>query len=315
MPSKTPSKGWQNAPALNKLTASQQGGSRGAQLWGEASNGRLYSIYQETPGGSWSQWAADWAGPGNPKQFYELTAAQQNNGCVRFWALDMKLQLWTTGQISPGGNWTKWEGPNWNKAPQGMKRIAASQQGGPRGAELWAITDDYLLVTSYQETPGGNWSAWQPWPATPDKSQFIEITAAQQNDGRVQLWAVDTRMQLWSCWQTSPGGNWTAWSSPNWGGAPKLKNIAACQQGGSRGAQLWGITEDYAIVSIYQVSPGGNWSGWSTGNWWNGPLAYELTVAQQNNGCVQLWAITLDGILTSVSQLSPGGNWGNWSSA
>src|ERR1043166_7069403 len=83
MPSKTPSKGWQNAPALNKLTASQQGGSRGAQLWGVAFNGRLYSIYQESPGGGWSQWAADWAGPGNPKQFYELTAAQQNNGCVQ----------------------------------------------------------------------------------------------------------------------------------------------------------------------------------------------------------------------------------------
>jgi len=62
-----------------------------------------------------------------------------------------------------------------------------------------------------------------------------------------------------------------------------------------------------------QVSPGGNWSAWSTGNWWNGPLAYELTVAQQNNGCVQLWAITLDGVLTSVAQLSPGGNWDNWS--
>src|SRR5205807_7461143 len=84
MPSNTPSKGWQNAPALNKLTASQQGGSRGAQLWGVAYNGRLYSIYQISPGGGWSEWAADWAGPSNPKQFYELTAAQQNNGCVQF---------------------------------------------------------------------------------------------------------------------------------------------------------------------------------------------------------------------------------------
>jgi len=304
--------GWQNAPNLNKLTASQQGGSRGAQLWGAASNGRLFSIYQETPGGGWSAWAPDWAGRG--KQFYELAAAQQNNGCVQFWALDLKLQLWTTAQIAPGGNWTNWSGPNWNNSPAGMKRIAAAQQGGSRGASLWGITDEFRLVNCYEETPGGTWSTWQPWPATPDNSQFIEITAAQQNNGRVWLWALDSKMQVWSTYQTSPGGDWCAWW--NWTEAtrgPRLKHIAGCQQGGSRGAQFWGVTEDYNLVSTFQATPGGEWSAWSTGNWANAPLVHEITAAQQNNGCVQLWAITLDGILTSISQLSPGGNWGNWS--
>ena len=307
---------WWNAPALNKLTASQQGGSRGAQLWGAQYNGKLNTIYQETPGGGWSSWrGSDWAGPGNPPQVYELAAAQQNNECVQFWALDMKLQLWTTGQSSPGGNWTPWSGPNWNKAPTGMKRIAASQQGGSRGAQLWAITEDYSLITCYQTTAGGAWSAWAPWPATPQNSQFIEITAAQQNDGRVQLWALDTKRQLWSCYQTSPGGNWTGWSSPNWDGAPNLDNIGVCQQGGSRGAQLWGITEGYTLVSDYQVSAGGNWSGWSTGSWLNAPQVYELAAAEQNNGCVQLWVITLDQVLMSIWQTSPGGNWGPWAPA
>jgi len=120
---------WWNAPTLDKLTASQQGGSRGAQLWGVQYNGALHTIYQVTAGGGWSSWMGkDWAGPGYPPQVYELAAAQQNNGCVQFWALDMKLQLWTTGQTSPGGNWSPWSGPNWNKARAGMKRIAASQQ-------------------------------------------------------------------------------------------------------------------------------------------------------------------------------------------
>jgi hypothetical protein len=57
-------KGWQNAPAFEKLTASQQGGNRGAQLWGVQYNGTLDTIYQITPGGSWSQWLGpDWAVP------------------------------------------------------------------------------------------------------------------------------------------------------------------------------------------------------------------------------------------------------------
>ena len=307
---------WWNAPALNKFTASQQGGKRGAQLWGAKSNGNLHTIYQETPGGGWSSWMGkDWAGPGYPAQVYELAAAQQNNGCVQFWALDMKLQLWTTGQTSPGGDWTPWSGPNWNKAPAGMKRIAASQQGGARGAQLWAITEDYSLITCYQITAGGKWSDWQPWPATPENSQFIEITAAQQSGGIVQLWALDTKRQLWSCYQTSPGGNWTAWSSPNWDGAPKLNKIVACEQGGTRGQQLWGITEDFILVSDYQVTVGGGWSGWSKGSWLNAPPVHEITAAQQNNGCVQLWVITLDQILMSISQIAPGGNWSAWAPA
>ena len=305
---------WQNAPRLNKLTASQQGGNRGAQLWGAQNNGTLNTIYQVTPGGGWSQWLGpNWAGANNPPQVYELAAAQQNDGRVQFWALDMKLQLWTTWQTSPGGNWAGWSGPNWNGAATGMKRIAASQQGGTRCAQLWGITEDYALVTCYQITAGGNWSRWQGWPATPDNSQWIEVTAAQQNDGRVQLWALDTRRQLWSCWQTSPGGNWTGWSGPNWNGAPRLSNIAACQQGGTRGAQLWGITENYTLITDYQVSAGGNWSGWSTDSFFGVGQCYELTAAQQNNGCVQLWVVLLTQDLTSISQTSPGGNWGGWS--
>lgn len=48
----------------------------------------------------------------------------------------------------------------------------------------------------------------------------------------------------------------------SWAGAPSLIQIEACQQGGKRGAQLWGIMQDYRLVTCYQFTPGGNWSGW-----------------------------------------------------
>src|SRR5258708_39908332 len=91
--------GWQNAPQLNLLAAAQQGGDRGAQLWGLQVDGAMNTIYQTSPGGSWSEWlGSDWAGPGFPKQTYELAAAQEINGCVQFWGLDGNLELWTTSQ-------------------------------------------------------------------------------------------------------------------------------------------------------------------------------------------------------------------------
>lgn len=302
---------WENAPGLTRIAASQQGGTRGAQLWGIQINNLMASIYQETPGGAWSSWEGPgWAGSLSPSAF-DLAACQQNDGRVQLWALDIKQQLWSISQTSPGGNWTSWSGPNWNNAPQ-LLEISACQQGGPRGAQLWGLREDYVIVTCYQETPGGNWSGWAEWPSTPTPTQFIQTAAAQQNDGRVQLWATDTQLQLWSMWQTSPGGNWTNWSGPNWNGAPKLLNIAASQQGGSRGAQLWGITEDYTLMSDYQVSPGGDWSGWFSGNWAGAGTVTQIAAAQQNNGCVQVWAITTNGVLISTSQTSPGGDWGPW---
>ena len=89
--------------------------------------------------------------------------------------------------------------------------------------------------------------------------------------------------------------------------------MAASQQGGSRGAQLWGITDNYTLISNYQVSPGGGWSGWSAENWLGAPSVTRVAAAQQNNGCVQFWALTTDRVLISTSQTSPGGNWTGWS--
>jgi hypothetical protein len=305
--------GWQNAPQLNLLAAAQQGGARGAQLWGLEVNDSMNTIFQITPGGSWSDWRGnDWAGPGFPKQTLELAAAQLINGCVQFWALDGNLELWTTSQISPGGEWGPWSGPNWNNTPKGMRRLASCRQDSVRGLQLWGISEDYLLVNCNQQTAGGKWSAWQNWPATPAKSQFTEIAAAEQ-DGHGQLWALDTNRKLWATWQTTRGGSWTPWHGPNWEGAPGLTNITACQQGGSRGSQVWGITEDNILISNFQITPGDKWNGWSTGSWMKAPQVYELTAAEQNNGCIRFWALTLRQELISISQTSPGGEWGDWS--
>ena len=308
-----PKKQWQNAPQLNNIAAAQQGGSRGAQLWGLQSKGDMNTIYQITPGGSWSEWQGnDWAGPGFPKQTLELAAAQEINGCVQFWGLDGNLELWTTSQSSPGGNWVPWSGPNWNNAPKGMKRLASCRQGTTSGSLLWGISEDFSLIGCNQPTPGGKWSGWESWPATPQKSQFAQIAAAEQ-DGHAQLWGLDTKRQLWASWQITRGGSWTPWAGPNWDGAPELVNITACQQGGSRGTQIWGITSDYTLISNFQIAPGDKWSGWSTGSWMSAPQVYELTAAEQNNGCVRFWALTLHQELISISQTSPGGDWGPWS--
>jgi hypothetical protein len=183
--------------------------------------------------------------------------------------------------------------PSWQNAPP-LVRIAASQQGGTGGAQIWGITEQYTLITNFQETPGGTWSGWSPMGSGPVQAGVQEIAAAQQNDGRVELWATDNDEQLWTMWQTTPGGYWSGWAGPNWNGAPILTVIAAAQQGGARGAQLWGITDEDVLITCFQQTPGGGWSPWVPGGFLDAPLAVAVTAAQQNNGCVQIWMLDQD---------------------
>jgi hypothetical protein len=46
-------------------------------------------------------------------------------------------------------------------------------------------------------------------PATGSPGPLISVTAAQQNDGTVRIWALDVDNVLYSNAQTSPGGDWT----------------------------------------------------------------------------------------------------------
>ena len=300
---------WNNAPPLLQIAASQQGGARGAQLWGITKDYGLTSSYQETPGGTWSAWMAPPWVAGGPTAVVQVTACQQNDGRVQLWVTDQQEQLWSIWQTSPGGGWSAWSGPNWNGAPKALMQICACQQGGPRGAQFWGTTVQGKLTSTFQETPGGGWSAWNSFLNPP---ALIDLAAAQQNDGRVQLWGLDQREQLWSVWQTSPGGGWTAWSGPNWGGSQTLKTLAASQQGGPRGAQLWATDQNNQVWSTYQETAGGGWALWIGPNWAGAPPFLQMAAAQQNNGCVQVWGIDASLSLKSITQNSPGGGWGNW---
>lgn len=299
---------WNNAPKLNKLTAAQQGGNRGAQLWGVDIKGKLHTCYQGSPGGSWSDWkGVGWNDPKEPQAIYELAAGQnQPDGRVYFFALDMKHDLWARWQTSPGGNWGPWQ-KNFHALPGTSKatKLCVVREGGGHGLSVFAITEQgYLVHTNSIVPTDKTWAPWLDFQATPQKSRFIEVTACEQKDGRSAVWALDTQRQLWGAGQESPGGKWGPWVGPNWLGAPKLRNIAAVE--GNNGAIIIGQTEDYLITSNFQQGAGQNsWRGWDTPYDNFQSRSYELTAAGQNNGYAQLWAITLGGTLTSVTQKEP----------
>lgn len=304
--------GWRAGPPFVSLAASHQNG--GAAFWGVKNNNQLCAIFEDPRWGSWQ--GPDWAGAGFP-QLTTKMAATEAEGSLQFWALDDRMKLWHVEQTSPGGRYSPWQ-PNWNSAPPDIQSLAAVSLGGERSAQVWAILSSNYLMGCYKrsrqhERAPGTWSMWQPWPTLPTGLPLWSMTAAQQNDGLAALWALDVKLQLWACFEESPGGRWSTWAGPNYNSAPLLFHITACQQGGSRGASLWGITRDYELINCYELTPGGKWSGWSKGGWMNSPPGVGIVAAQQKDGTARLWMTSVYGYrLGSIAQTSPGGDWGRW---
>jgi hypothetical protein len=304
---------WQNAPVLRKLTATQQGGNRGAQLWGVDIKGKLYTIYQKTPGGEWSNWMSiDWAPMNHPKYIYELAACQLGDGRVKLWVTDLKQELWTTEQQQAGGDWMNWyhsTNTRWNNAPELFKKLTAVHMGkssmNGESAMFIGLKDDGNAAVCFGGSP--KWTRFRDnWHGAMD---FMEITACQQGGkGHVAVFGLDRRGQLFGTFEEESGtGNFGDWVGPHWGGAPPLRNIAAVQ--GSHGAVIVGQDMNYHVVANFQSAPNStNWSGWSQPNLANAPQSYELTAAGQNNGKAQIWAVTLKQNLTSIAELD-GGRW------
>ena len=310
---------WQNAPELQKLTATQLGGKRGAQLWGVNKLGTLYTTYQVSPGGAWS----DWRGPAwnersnqSPGPIYDLAAAQLDDGRARLWVLDMSKRLWSIAQQTTAGPWGDWEGPNWNNIPGNTKleKIAAARLSGNR-TRLWAITDKGFLTSCYSVVPSGN-SAWSDFPTggkalSPEGLPWIKVTACQQGNGRGALWGIDNKMQLWSMGQLENGDWPNSWVGPNWFNAPKVRNIAAVEMKNEKGACIWAITEDNKIICNEQPAPGSNsWWGWTAGDFEDKLRGYEIAAAVQNNTLGRVWVVSTDNMLTSMGmQLSSPVDW------
>src|SRR6185503_1477610 len=81
---------------------------------------------------------------------------------------------------------SSWAGPNWLKAPK-LRNIAAVE--GMNGAIICGQDEHYYFTSNFQLGPGRNdWRGWQ----TPFEGEMrsYELTAAGQNNGVAQIWAV-----------------------------------------------------------------------------------------------------------------------------
>jgi hypothetical protein len=159
--------------------------------------------------------------------------------------------------------------------------------------------------------------------AAKDKGQFFNsVTAAQNGQGEVSLWAVEYPSGVLHCRsQIKAGEAWDPWVK-GWSpvgpfGTPtpvKFSKIWACRQGGSLGRALWGVAGGNGELywTYEKAAMGGGWTAWER---FPGPgdAVMNLTAVRRQDGRVALWAYSRSNVLyNNIQRVAGGENWAGW---
>jgi hypothetical protein len=300
---------------IQAIAAGTQSGKYGACLFTLDASGALSFTTQEFAGSD--DWQV-WQGPSfaaQPKPGAQIACAGQNNGCLMLAMLDLDGMTWTLQQDHASGGWGHWQGPGIAGQKGGWAAIAAGEQTGARGIQLMAADDEGEVWSCYQMNPGADWSGWTTGLAVLSGGQSFaagELALSGQNNGMLMLLAA-AKGEIAALPQTQAGGAWGAWTPLGLGGQTvPVKNICACQQGGTRGVQLWGLDGQGKVQTLFQDTAGGQWDKWQL-FLDNQPEPFvRIAAAGQNNGCTAFFGVGEAGDLWEVRQTAPGGGWGKW---
>lgn len=172
------------------------------------------------------------------------------------------------------------------------------QTGAQTGA-LWTIG---------QGASNGGWGSWIPL-ATPTGVTLATLAVGSNQDGRLQVFSIDTANSLHTIYETAPGV-WSAWNvlaPPTT--SPSVTSVAVGQDPDGR-LEVLAIATDGTMRHIAQTAPNNGWGAWaSLGSWID-----RLCVGQNADGRLQVFARGADKALWHVSQTAPNNGWSAWAS-
>ncbi len=109
---------------------------------------------------------------------------------------------------------------------------------------------------------------------------FIDLAAAANLDGRIEVSVIAADAALRHFWQTAPNGGWTE-QFPRLGAGNTAKSVAMIRNGANQLEIVYVGTDDH-IYHNWQTVPNGNWSGEKIVN--KGDQAKQVAVASDANG-------------------------------
>jgi hypothetical protein len=237
-----------------------------------------------------------------------LEVAHNADGRLELFALDAKGGLWHCWQQGarggPWGTWARIWGANLRDLAVATNALGCIEVFGPGRGDFDPGPRFYRVA---QVAPNGGWDRLLPLGNATGARRAV---VGANQDGRLEVFAIDRNPGLWHVWQGSLGGNWQTWS-PVWaaGAAGDLKDLAVTNHADGRLVVL-GLGKDGRVHQVAQTGPNAGWGGWST----IGDAAglHQLTVARHADGRLEIWGLDGGDGIWHVAQTAPDRGWGSW---
>lgn len=130
--------------------------------------------------------------------------------------------------------------------------------------------------------------------------------AIRNADGRVEIFARGSNNALYHCWETTPGGKFSAWQSLD----GVLTGYPAVGRNVDGRLEVFARGTGNALYHRWQTSPGGSWSDWA-------PLGGNVAIdapaiisAANGHSRIEVFVRGMDNKLYRIAQQS--GGWGAW---
>ena len=218
--------------------------------------------------------------------------------------------LWQIWQTAPNNGWSHWEsrgkptveGIALNSSSVGQSLVVRANQDGRLIALIIASRSLYSVE---QTAPSNGWGGWQHLGQPPSSGGIVSLDAAQNQDGRMQLFTIGYDGRMASRRQIEPSGDWGAWDTnfPHDDQIP-FTSLAAGQNADGRLEIIANLSGTVALVT--QSEPGGGFrrgfgnAGISAGPEAIGPLA----MARNQDGTLEA-AMTINDELVHIRQQVP----------
>ena len=238
-----------------------------------------------------------------------LAAARNADGRVDLYAVRASTYAQQTAptffrfQWAAGSRWSTWYA--FPASTLNVRGLAATTNADGR-AELFGIANGWAYHR-WQSSPGQNWTDWTLFD---QDGPLTSLATARNQDGRLDLYAVDEAGDTFIRWQTAPDGpSWSPWNMLNNYPLTGVAKLAAATNADGR-IEMFGI--DQATGSVYhrlQNGAGGAYLDWSQFSARGGFSA--IAPAVNWDGRMDLYGVS-GGKLYLAWQTAPGGPWTDW---
>ncbi|WP_155354850.1 hypothetical protein [Acrocarpospora macrocephala] len=220
--------------------------------------------------------------------------------------------MWHIAQL-PTGGWGIWD--LIRDAPSGVafeahRPAVARNKGG--WLEVFAVGSNGVMYHSYQASGRvGGWSPWYSMGAPSGHSfGFARVTVGTNRDGRLEVFALGSNLELWHAWQLTAGGAWSGWASL--GGQFPRETLPAVGMNADGRLEVFVIGGDGRLWHLWQLSAGGGWSGWlNEGGSLRGGANTGPAVGTNQDGRLEVFATDTNGQVVHKWQGFSGG-WSGW---